>query len=228
MHTLRTTLTALTLLALTACGSTPATTVQEDTAPNQTHTETQQGHSPSAAGTGVCGEGDCVSLLFAGDLLVHDFLWAQAEKDAQTAGTTGMDFAPLIAEQKPYTDRADLSICQMETPVAAEDGPYAEYPSFNVPPQILTAVADTGWDVCMTASNHSIDWGTPALERTYRAIENAGMGVTGTNLTEEESTQPDIFTSANGVKIAVITGTYGLNGNIPSTPGRWTCWTLMP
>lgn len=168
----------------------------------------------SAAG-GACGEADCVSLLFTGDFLMHNMLWDQAEADAAAAGSSGLDFRPLISEQKPYLDRADLAVCQMETVVATEEGPFFGYPNFSVPPQILTAAADTGWDVCMTASNHSFDQGTEGLERTYRAVEAAGMGVTGTSLTEEEAEQPDIFTTANGAKVAVITGTYGLNGYVP-------------
>ncbi|WP_326502560.1 CapA family protein [Rothia nasimurium] len=171
----------------------------------------------SAAG-GACGEADCVSLLFTGDFLMHNMLWDQAEADAAAAGNTGLDFTPLISEQRPYLDRADLAVCQMETVVADADGPFSGYPNFNVPPQILTAAAETGWDVCMTASNHSYDQGTEGLERTYRAVEAAGMGVTGTSLTEEEAAQPDIFTTANGARVAIITGTYGLNGYVPEHP----------
>lgn len=171
----------------------------------------------SAAG-GACGEADCVSLLFTGDFLMHNMLWGQAEADAAAAGSSGLDFTPLISEQRPYLDRADLAVCQMETVVADADGPFSGYPNFNVPPQILTAAAETGWDVCMTASNHSYDQGTEGLERTYRAVEAAGMGVTGTSPTEEEAAQPDVFTTANGARVAIITGTYGLNGYVPEHP----------
>lgn len=188
----------------------------------QTQVTTDKGAQASRAGAltasaagGACGENDCVSLLFTGDFLMHNMLWAQAKADAAAQGKDGMDFGPLMAEQKAYIERADLAVCQMETPVSAPDEQPSGYPAFNVPPQILTAAAEAGWDVCMTASNHSIDRGTAGLERTYRAVEAAGMGVTGTNLTEEEASQPDIFTTENGAKVAIITGTYGLNGNLP-------------
>ncbi|WP_237187603.1 CapA family protein [Rothia nasimurium] len=222
-------LLALSTLALTACGQ-GASESQDVTAPassspaagekaTQDQASGQAGQLTASAAGGACGEGgDCVSLLFAGDFLMHNMLWAQAEADAVSLGKTGLDFGPLIAEQKPYLDRADLGVCQMETAVADPAGPYLGYPNFNVPPQILDAAAATGWDVCMTASNHSIDQKTAGLERTYRAVQAAGMGVTGTNLTEEEASQPDIFTTANGAKVAIITGTYGLNGNVPDYP----------
>ncbi|WP_237223795.1 CapA family protein [Rothia nasisuis] len=188
---------------------------QGQVAPGEAGQTSESGTLTASAAGGACGEADCVSLLFTGDFLMHNMLWAQAEADAAAAGANGLDFRPLISEQKPYLDRADLAVCQMETVVAHEGGPFSGYPNFNVPPQILTAAADTGWDVCMTASNHSFDHGTEGLERTYRAVEAAGMGVTGTSLTEEEAEQPDIFTTANGARVAMITGTYGLNGNVP-------------
>lgn len=216
---------SLSALALAGCSSqttessgADATTQQNEqgqVAPGEAGQTSESGTLAASAAGGACGEADCVSLLFTGDFLMHNMLWDQAEADAAAAGATGLDFRPLISEQKPYLDRADLAVCQMETAVATEDGPFSGYPNFNVPPQILTAAAETGWDVCMTASNHSFDQGTEGLERTYRAVEAAGMGVTGTSLTEEEAEQPDIFTTANGAKVAMITGTYGLNGYVP-------------
>lgn len=220
----------LSLSALALAGCSPQTTessgadaaTQQDGQGQVARAETGQtsesGTLTASAAGGACGEADCVSLLFTGDFLMHNMLWDQAEADAAAAGNTGLDFTPLISEQRPYLDRADLAVCQMETVVADADGPFSGYPNFNVPPQILTAAAETGWDVCMTASNHSYDQGTEGLERTYRAVEAAGMGVTGTSLTEEEAAQPDIFTTANGARVAIITGTYGLNGYVPEHP----------
>lgn len=237
-------LATLSLFALTACQGPTPTPAQETPAESQSRSEKrQESSSPqatdqqtektenrqveaSAAGKNCPDNQACTSLLFAGDLLVHPLLWAQAQKDAQTAGQSGLDFAPLIAEQKPYTDRADLAVCQMETIVADPAGPYSGYPNFNVPPQILTAAAQTGWDVCLTASNHAFDRGTQGLERTYRSIQDSGMGVTGTNLSAQEASQPDIFTSANGIKIAIISGTYALNGQTPDQP--WQVDLLEP
>ena len=218
----------LSALALAGCssqtteGSGADAAVQQDGQGQVARAEAGQasesGTLTASAAGGACGEADCVSLLFAGDFLMHNMLWDQAEADAAAAGNTGLDFTPLISEQRPYLDRADLAVCQMETVVADADGPFSGYPNFNVPPQILTAAAETGWDVCMTASNHSYDQGTEGLERTYRAVEAAGMGVTGTSLTEEEAAQPDVFTTANGARVAIITGTYGLNGYVPEHP----------
>lgn len=204
---------AVTLLLSGCTGQETSEPAQQS--PNTQSSPTLNAVGNSAAATDDCGDASCVSLTFTGDFLVHNLLWAQAGADARLTGQEPLDFEPMIASQKPYLETSDLAVCQMETPVAVASGPYSGYPSFNVPPQILTAAANIGWDACMTASNHSIDHGTAGLERTYKAVEAAGMGVTGTNLSEDESQQPDIFESANGVKIAVVTGTYGLNGQVP-------------
>ncbi|GAA1348246.1 CapA family protein [Falsarthrobacter nasiphocae] len=176
----------------------------------------------SAAGKDACGEGECFSLSVSGDFLLHEGLWRQAEADARTTGggQDGLDFGPLIAAQKPYLAQADLSMCQMETPLADAKGPYSAYPSFNVPPQILPAAKAAGYDACTMASNHTIDQGVPGVERTRKALAAAKLGSTGGNLTEAESKKPAIFTSSNGVKVAVVTGTYGLNGIEPDVPWR--------
>lgn len=221
----------LSALALAGCSSsesqqeaaTPSEQVQSQVAENTRAAETSTSEStptsaPSSATSSAddsCEDDNCTSLVFTGDFLVHNMLWAQAQADLTDPAKAPMDFAPLIAEQKPYVEDADLAVCQMETNVAPEAGPYSGYPDFNVPPQILRAASETGYDVCMTASNHSIDQKTTGLKRTYQAVTATGMGVTGTNLSAEEAETPDIFTAKNGAKVAIITGTYGLNENVP-------------
>lgn len=124
---------AITVLALTGC----APTSQISGASGQ-QTSAMQGNSasigPSKAG-GACGDntGNCVSLLFTGDFLMHNMLWDQAQRDALAQGKSGLDFGPLIAEQKPYLDRTDLAVCQTETPVAPLEVPLCVLPNFQCP-----------------------------------------------------------------------------------------------
>lgn len=77
-----------------------------------------------------------------------------------------------------YLAAADLGICHLETPVAEPEGPFNGYPAFNVPPQILTAAVDVGYEACTTASNHTIDTGTEGLVQTLAALEAAGPELT--------------------------------------------------
>lgn len=158
-----------------------------------------------------CAAVRCFSLMVSGDLLVHQQLWAQAETDAAASGRTPLDFGPLLAGQRIYLDRADLGICHMETPVAEAQGPYAGYPLFNVPPQILSAAKDVGYEACTTASNHTVDAGTAGLNRTLAALDALGLEHTGSYASEEAAAQPLIL-QAPAAKVSVIEATYGLNG----------------
>ena len=159
----------------------------------------------------------CTTVLVTGDMLIHTQLWQQAQQDAAAAGKPGMDFGPLLEGQRRYINNSDLAICHQETPVAGPDGPFSAYPSFNVPPQIITASKDVGYQACTTASNHTIDRGTDGLLRTLDALDAAGLKHTGSYRTESESHGILIMQTA-AAKVAIIQATYGLNGLVPEYP----------
>ncbi len=176
--------------------------------------------SPGPAPTPTPGAGPacptlrCTSVLLTGDMLVHTQLWQQARDDAAAAGKPGLDFTPLLEGQRRYIQASDLAICHQETPVAGPDGPFAAHPSFNVPPQIITASKAVGYRACTTASNHTIDRSTDGVLRTLDALDAAGLKHTGSYRTETES-QGILILQTDGAKIAIIAGTYGLNGQYP-------------
>ncbi|HEX2246828.1 MAG TPA: CapA family protein [Arthrobacter sp.] len=152
-----------------------------------------------------------------GDLLLHEPLWEQAAEDAEGTGRGPLDFGPILAAQEPYLATSDLALCHVETPVAEAGGPYAAYPSFNAPPQILNAVAELGYDACTTASNHTIDRGTAGLERTLDALDEAGLEHTGSYRTRADAEQVLIMDTP-AAQVAVIEATYALNGLVPDEP----------
>jgi poly-gamma-glutamate capsule biosynthesis protein CapA/YwtB (metallophosphatase superfamily) len=76
---------------------------------------------------------------------------------------------------KPLVQGADLAVCHLETPLAPLGGPYRGYPMFQGRPQIATALKQTGYDVCTTASNHRFDGGADGVDRTLRTLERAGL-----------------------------------------------------
>ena len=150
-------------------------------------------------------------------MLVHAQLWQQAQQDAAAAGKPGLDFVPLLEGQRRYINHSDLAICHQETPVAGPDGPFSSYPSFNVPPQIITAARDVGYDACTTASNHTIDRGTDGVLRTLDALDAAGLKHTGSYRTANESQQV-LIVQTPAAKVALIEGTFGLNGQTAEYP----------
>ena len=76
-----------------------------------------------------------------------------------------------------------------------------------------------GWDACTTASNHALDQGFDGLVRTASCWRPAGVAHVGTFRTARERRQPVVLTTADGVRVGVVAGTYGLNG-FPLPEGR--------
>jgi hypothetical protein len=203
-----------------AAGETAATETAARTQSQSSAPTPSSAASPTSAPAPTPGKGPacpalrCASVTVTGDMLVHAQLWEQARADALANGAKGLDFGPLLEGQRRYIEKSDLAICHQETPVAGPTGPFSAYPSFNVPPQIIPAAQRVGYQACTTASNHTIDRGTAGLVRTLDALDAAGLQHTGSYRTEADSQEVLILQTA-AAKIAVIEGTYGLNGQIP-------------
>ena len=152
------------------------------------------------------------TINVSGDLLWHNSLWTSAARDARFTGEAEFDFAPQLASLEPYVSAADLAICHSEVPFAPAGGPYQNYPLFAAPQEAALGIRATGWDLCTTASNHTMDQGWEGLVRTVQVHRDAGILTAGSFATQEEAETPVIFTTDGGVRIAVISQTYGLNG----------------
>ncbi|WP_219418827.1 CapA family protein [Pseudonocardia nigra] len=160
-----------------------------------------------------------VRVIVSGDVLLHQSGWL-VRGAAQAGGATGAgyDFTDVFADVAPLIRDADLAICHLETPLAGPDGPFAGYPSFDVQPQIVDALAGAGYDTCSTASNHSLDAGFDGLVRTLDTLDAGGIGHAGTFASAEGSRTPHIV-EVQGVRVGHTSWTFGLNG-IPEPAGR--------
>ncbi|MFF5284347.1 MULTISPECIES: CapA family protein [Streptomyces] len=167
--------------------------------------------------------GRSFTVAAAGDVLIHPELVEQAARDAKRTGKgkDGLDFGPLMAGVKPVISKADLAICHMETPVGSPRGPWAGYPEFLVPPQILTTLKDVGYDTCSTASNHTNDHGLKAIRSTLNAMDKAGLGHTGSARTPEESQKINIR-EVKGVKVAHLAFSWESFLNPTPEKERWS------
>lgn len=152
-----------------------------------------------------------LTVVAAGDLLVHEPLTAQAAADARAGGRAGHDFTEVLAAVAPVISEADLAICHMEQPLAEPEGPFTGYPLFSAPPQLADAAAAAGFDTCSTASNHSLDTGVEGVVRTLDNLDRVGIAHAGTARTEREAATPTTL-DVRGVRVAHLSYTFSLNG----------------
>lgn len=142
---------------------------------------------------------------FSGDLLIHSPVWLRA----QGVGGGEYDFGALLRGVRPFVKRPELAVCHVETPMT--DAPPAGFPVFNTPPQLAEAIAETGWDACDTASNHTLDQGQEGVAETIAALERAGVAQTGSS-TSRAQQKEILLLDAGGAKVALLAYTSDTNG----------------
>ncbi|HEX5190113.1 MAG TPA: CapA family protein [Streptosporangiaceae bacterium] len=162
------------------------------------------------------GDHRVVTMVIAasGDLLIHSPVW---ERALVLGGGSHYNFTPMFTRIRPYLRRADLALCQVETPMTRR--PPSSYPVFNTPPALATAIHRTGWRACSTASNHTLDQGQWGVNGTIRALNRARVRHTGSYWTAAGQRRSLIMT-VKGVGVAFLAYTEFTNG-IPS-PHPWS------
>jgi poly-gamma-glutamate synthesis protein (capsule biosynthesis protein) len=155
----------------------------------------------------------------SGDLLIHSVVWERA----LALGGDDYDFAPMFDAIRPYVAGADLALCHVETPMSP--APPASYPIFNTPPELARGIQATGWDVCDTASNHSLDQGQTGIDQTGEALDRAGIEHTGSFPSAAAQREP-LIVNVRGVRVALLAYTTDTNG-IP-LPQPWSVNIASP
>ncbi|MDA2966686.1 MAG: CapA family protein [Actinomycetota bacterium] len=128
-----------------------------------------------------------ITLAFTGDILVQKGLWPTAARIAQESGSTEpFDFTPMFGDVAELLTSADLAICHLESPIAPPGSEPFSYPKYQVPAQIIPAIAEAGYDACSTASEHVFDGGGTAMNATVSALESLGIMQSGMARTPDE------------------------------------------
>ncbi|MGH3859536.1 CapA family protein [Actinokineospora sp.] len=165
---------------------------------------------------------DSFTLIAGGDVLIHPALTEQATED----GNGKRDYAPLFAGIKPVLEQADLALCHLEVPIATAKGPFKGYPTFYAPPEVATGLADSGFDVCSTASNHTMDQGAEGVANTLDALGDAKIQHTGSARSAAEAAKP-LVRDVAGVKVGFVSYTFAFNKGT-SRPTPWMANLLDP
>ena len=161
------------------------------------------------------------TLTSLGDTLCHNTQYW----DAYNSKIDEYDFSYVYEDIKNYTLSSDITIGSLETTFAGKEKGYSNYPTFNTPDSLATALKDIGVDVVSLAGNHALDYGYTGLCRTIDVFNNIGLSHLGTYKTAEDQ-EKILIKDVKGVKIAFINYTYGTNG-IPLPSGKDFCVNLI-
>lgn len=145
-----------------------------------------------------------ITIKAGGDIMAN---FGQTQYAYNKGGGT-YDFSDSFMYVKDFIKDADLSIANYET-TTNPNKEYSGHPRFNVPSEYLEAIADAGFDVLTTANNHSLDTEIEGVFTTIDAIEKAGIDHVGTH---EAEGPRYIIKDVDGIKVAILSYTYGCNG----------------
>ena len=158
-----------------------------------------------------------ISLVSIGDMLMHSPVSWKAEAE-------NWDYSYVYEHVKDKVEAADLAIVNNEVIIGGNEKGNQNYPCFNVRTELGDCEVATGFDVMLSASNHTMDQGIDSLlycanfwEENYPDIT-----VVGIHSTEEDAKEIEVR-DVNGIKIALLNYTYGLNGYSLPEGYEWAC-----
>lgn len=154
-----------------------------------------------------------ISFLFVGDVMQHD---GQINA-AYNKKTSTYEYEDGFKFVKPIINKYDWKIANLEVTLAGK--PYKGYPQFSAPDDLAETLVNTGFNLILTANNHSCDRGDKGVVRTLDQLDKLGVRHTGTfrSKAERDSLYP-LMIEENGMKVAVLNYTYGTNGLSVSKP----------
>ena len=204
----------------------PTIATEEATEPPTTEPETE----PPTTMPEPEHEVSTATILSTGDVLMHMPVIGSG------SGPDGYNFDSIFRFVTDEISAADLAVANLETTLAGTDNgyQYSGFPNFNCPDAIVDALKNAGFDMLLTANNHSYDTTLVGFKRTLEVVREAGLETLGTYLSADE--QKWTIQDVNGIKIGLLCYTYAtgvgsngspqLNGNAPiSEPGLCNYFT---
>lgn len=149
-----------------------------------------------------------ITVSVVGDLMCHgpQFEYARVGKDS-------FNFSPVYRNVKKYLESSDFTFGNLETVTAGKgNGGYTGYPFFNSPASYISALKEAGFDLLITANNHSLDRSEKGILKTIDEITSRNLNYVGTYTSQRDRDSIRIF-DIKGIRVAILAYSYGTNGN---------------
>lgn len=155
-----------------------------------------------------------VTFVGVGDNLMHDTIYVPADGRAGVYGDGVYDFDSFYKNIKDDISKFDLRYINQESIIAGNSFGISSYPKFNSPQPLMDAVVDAGFNVINMANNHSLDRGETGINNSIKLWNSKDVYHFGVYDSQESRNKTHII-EKNGIKIAVLSYTYGTNGMLP-------------
>lgn len=190
-----------------------AGTSYADTTGKVTSDATSGGTSSAAAtdtvDTGTSGTDGVIHFIAAGDNIIHENVYTDARNRAKNGEK--YDFIDMYTDIADTVKNADLAFVNQETPLGGDELGISGYPNFNGPQDAGKALVELGFDIVNIATNHMLDKKEAGLKGHIDFWNSQPVTLLGGYYDKDDYENIRVV-EKNGIKIAFLSYTYGLNG----------------
>ncbi len=177
---------------------------QQSSAPSTSTEQTEPSTTTTVSTAPPVVKVSTATILNTGDILMHNPI-LNGNLDHAT-GT--YDFSRCFRFVTDHVSAVDLAVANLEVTLAGNENGYGYtgYPTFNCPDIIAQNLKDTGFDLLLTANNHSYDTRSVGFHRTQQVLQGIGMDYLGTVPSVEVPLWQ--IKDINGIQIGMMCYTY--------------------
>lgn len=181
----------------------PESEVSESTSEQETEVE------PTPEPTPEQDEIFTVTLAATGDNLIHQGVYNRAYNEE--LGT--YDFNYMYDHIREKIQSYDIAVINQETIFVSDRDKISTYPCFGTPSEMGEAIVNAGFDVVLSATNHTWDKAEYGVNTmlSYWQENYPEITLLGIHDSVEDYECID-YIKVNNIKIALFNYTYGLNG----------------
>ncbi len=162
-----------------------------------------------------------VSFSAVGDHLMNMPVVNAADANAGEMSDGWYDFTPMYQGVADIVSSHDLSFIDIETILGGDYLGISGYPVFNSPSTIAGQVVSFGWNMCTTATNHSLDEGLQGILNSCATwAQFPQMLMTGTFSSQEDRDRIRTC-ERGGITFAFLSYSDYFNGYSVPTDAPW-------
>ena len=143
------------------------------------------------------------TIASQGDLLMHSPVFASAKKSDGS-----YNFESVFRYSADLVSSYDYAVANLETTFGGPNRPHVPNQSFCCPDELAANARDVGYDMFLTANNHSGDTMGDGLIRTLEISRGAGLATLGSQMPGEKRYS---IVEVNGIKIGMVAYTWAFS-----------------